>query len=111
MTQRPGIRPFLLGLGACLLALAGQRGLQAGGAFDAWLLLGAGALLFVAVFRARRFDPVRATVVRAAGEAWRLPVRDPWGVRVGLGLLTLALLLTVNALQLFHDFEPFTVEA
>jgi len=109
--QRIGIRPFLLGIGACLLAFTGQRALQAGVTFDAALLLGAGAALFVATFWAPRFDPMAAPTIRTSEARWAPRVHDAWGVRTGLGLLAIALLLALNAFQRFYEFEPLAGQA
>lgn len=111
--RRIGIRPFLFGVAAWLLALAGQSAVQRGLHRDAALLFGAGVIVFVAAFWAKRFDPMRTPEVDLPQETGSLRerIRDPWAVRVGFGLLALALLLTVNALQLFHQFEPFAGQA
>lgn len=111
MTQRSGIRPFLFGVGALAAALVGQRALAAGGGWDAGLLLLAGAAAFVAIFRRVRFDPLRQLTVRIPDETWRVRVHDAWGVRTGVGLLGVALLLTLNAVQQFYEFEPFAGQA
>ncbi|HAJ36292.1 MAG TPA: hypothetical protein DCL15_11420 [Chloroflexi bacterium] len=111
MTQRSGIRPFLFGLGALVAAWVGQRALAAGGGWDAGLLLLVGAVAFVLIFRRAHCDPLRQLTVRASGEAWWPGVRDGWGVRTGVGLLAIALLLTLNAVQQFHEFEPFAGQA
>ncbi len=111
--RRIGIRPFLFGATAWLLALAGQNAVEQGLHRDAALLFGASVIVFVAVFWAKRFDPVRTpeTDLLPETSSLRQRIRDPWAVRVGFGLLALALLLTVNALQLFHQFEPFAGQA
>jgi 4-amino-4-deoxy-L-arabinose transferase-like glycosyltransferase/sugar lactone lactonase YvrE len=109
--NRIGIRPVLLGLGALLLALAGQRALAASGVWNAGLLLIAGAVGFVASFWRGQFDPIRPITVRVPGEGWLPAVRDSWGVRTGAGLLVVALLLTFSAVQQFHEFEPFAGHA
>lgn len=111
MNHRSGIRPFLCGLGALLLALFGQRGLATGGAWDAGLFLLLGAFGFVLIFWHGRSDPLRRLTVRASGEPWAVRVRDAWGVRTGIGLLVVALLLAFNAVQQFHEFEPFAGQA
>lgn len=111
MTHRVGIRPFLFGLGALLLALFGQRGLAAGGAWDAGLLLLLGAVGFVLILGRKSYDPLRHIAVRASGEPWAVHVRDAWGVRTGVGLLMVAMLLALNAVQQFHEFEPFAAQA
>ncbi len=111
--RRIGIRRFLFGAAACLLAFAGQNAVQRGLYRDAALLYGVGVFLFLVVFWAKRFDPVRTPEIDLLPErgSLRQRIRDPWAVRVGFGLLALALLLTVNALQLFHEFEPFAPQA
>ncbi|GIK75567.1 MAG: hypothetical protein BroJett021_45550 [Chloroflexota bacterium] len=111
--RRVGVQPFLVGAAACLLAFAGQNAVQRGLFRDAALLYGAGLLLFLVFFWAKRFDPVRTPETDLLPEtgSLRQRIRDPWAVRVGFGLLVLALLLTVNALQLFYQFEPFAPQA
>mgnify|MGYP005844414163 CR=1 FL=1 len=111
MTQRSGIRPFLFGLSVLAAALVGQRMLAAGGGGDAGLLLLVSAAAFVVIFRRAGFDPLRQLTLRIPGEAWRASVRDGWGVRMGAALVALALLLTLNAVQQFHEFEPFAGQA
>jgi len=111
--RRIGIRPFLFGVAAWLLALAGQSAVQRGLYRDAALLFGAGVIVFVVVFWAKRFDPMRTPEIDLPREtgSLRQRIRDPWAMRVGFGLLVLALLLTLNALQLFHEFAPFAARA
>jgi DNA-binding beta-propeller fold protein YncE len=103
----------LFGVAAWLLAFAGQSAVQRGLHRDAALLFGAGVIVFVVVFWAKRFDPMRTPEIDLPQETGLLRqcIRDPWAVRVGFGLLALALLLTVNALQLFYEFEPFAAQA
>lgn len=101
----------MLGVGACLLAFAGQRALQAGVVFDAVLLWGAGVTLFVATFWAPHFDPMAAPTMRGPEERWAPRVRDTWSVRTGFGLLAIALLLALNAFQRFYEFEPLAGQA
>ncbi|MFO7631656.1 MAG: hypothetical protein R6W76_03900, partial [Caldilinea sp.] len=85
--------------------------MQTGDYLDAWLLLCAGVVLFVAVFWGKQFDPVRTPEAEFLQETRLLWIAEPWAVRTGLGLLALSILLTVNALQQFHDFEPFAPQA
>ena len=103
LMERTGLRPFLLGIVAVALAWLGQRSLPAGVAFDAWLFFGAAIALFLAAFWPARFDPLLAPPVRAGG----LRVAEAWSARVAAGLIAIALLLTLNAVQQFYDLEPF----
>lgn len=111
MMQRSGIRPFLFGGVACVLVLAGQRALHTGASWEAALWLGAGVATFLAIFWSRAYDPLTALQIRLPEEVWRPVARDSWGVRVGGGLLVIALLAALNGVQIFHEFEPMTTQA
>lgn len=76
--------------------------------YEAGLFFAVAALLFIIAFWDRRFDPLCTNV----GQDAILPyITHRWIVRVGTGLLIASILLTINALQQFYDFEPFAVEA
>lgn len=99
------------------------EGAQATGrslSYDAGLFFGAGALLFVIAFWPQRFDPVYGDTqpgmsgdqLRREGVmTGRASSTTRWLARVGVGLLIVSVLLTVNALQQFYNLEPFAVEA
>jgi len=96
-------------------ARATSRALQL---HEAGLFLAAGALLFIIAFWERRFDPLCGNAgVGAQHRCASTPRLSPlftthqWMARVGVGLLIVSILLTLNALQQFYDFEPFAVEA
>ena len=103
LMERTGLRPFLLGIVAVALAWLGQRSLPAGATFDAWLFFGAAVVLFLAAFWPARFDPLLPLPARCGG----MRVAEAWSIRVAAGLITIALLLTLNAAQQFWDLEPF----
>ncbi|MCS6825031.1 MAG: PA14 domain-containing protein [Caldilinea sp.] len=92
-----------------MLSFAGQRMVQDGLLGDAGLLFAAGALLFVVAFWSHRFDPLRSP--DHSLPSFPLSAIHRWRARVGVGLLIVSMLLTINALQQFYDFEPFAVEA
>lgn len=78
---------------------------------EAGLLFAAGALLFVVAFWSHRFDPLRSPDGSLPPLAPPRSSTHRWMARIGVGALILSVLLTVNALQQFYDFEPFAVEA
>lgn len=78
---------------------------------EAGLLFAAGALLFVVAFWSHRFDPLRPPDDSLPPLSSPRSSTHRWMARVGVGALILSVLLTINALQQFYDFEPFAVEA
>ena len=105
--KKIGIRPFLLGVLALSLTLAGQQAVQQGLWLDSWLFLGSGVLLFLFVFGPSRYSPVAAPQLFGGRE--QQP--DGWRQRVGTGLLAISLLMSVDALRQFYSLEPFAPEA
>ena len=105
--EKVGIRPFLFGVLALSLALAGQQALQQGLWLDSWLFWGSGVLLFLSVFGPSRYSPIAAP--QPFGGKGQQP--DGWRQRVGMGLLAISLLMSVDALRQFYSLEPFTPEA
>ncbi len=100
--RRITIRPFLLGALAVLLALLGQGALRADAAFDAALLFGAAAALFLWALGRRAFFPEEPFVL---GEA-PLPPRSSRRWWAAGGLLVAAVVLSVLAWRGFDAAHP-----
>ncbi len=102
-----GIRPFVLGVFAVILAVWGQQALQADTWFDAALLLGAAVTLFVALYWRPLFRPERDLQIASASFC----LERAWLRWVAIVLLGLAAILAAEALRTFYALEPYSAQA